>query len=291
MENVIDIQKLWKLVRQHWILILILAVVGAGASFGISKFIIKKQYAATVSILVNRADSDANAGLQAAGQQADIQLISTYKNIITQPIILDAVAHNLSTNQKIVVTPAKKAEFGINRLGERYVIRKAQPAVYRYQPAKYDLKAAQLPKLISIANDPNSQVFNITVKTTDAQEAADIANETASVFKKKIGKLMSVKNVTIVSNAMVNKTPVAPNVKLITLAGLMLGVIVALAIIIIRDLTDRTVKSFDFFTEEMAVNDLGTMYLVHDVQSYRDYVKEHNMSDGQEVSRSQRRRV
>lgn len=291
MDNVIDLQKLWKLIRQHWLLLMILAVVGAGVSFSISKFVIKKQYAATVSILVNRADNEANAGLQAAAQQADVQLINTYKNIITQPIILDTVAKNLSSTQKIMVTPARKAEYDTNRFGEQYLVKAGKDATYRYQPAKYDLKLHDLDKKISISNDPNSQVFNVTVKTTDAQQAADIANEVASVFKQKIGKLMSVKNVNVVSKATTNHTPVAPNVKLITIAGLLLGIIIGLAIIIIRDLTDRTVKTFDFFTDDMGVNDLGTMYLVHDVKSYHEYRKEQRKEDNNEPRREQRRRV
>lgn len=291
MENVIDLQKLWKLVIQHWIFIIILAVIGAGSSFVVSKYVVTKKYAATVSLLVNSENDSNNPNLQFANQQADVQLISTYKNIVTQPIILNDVARNLSTNQKVLVTPAKKAITRVNRLGEEIVVQKAVPATYKYQPAKYDIKASTLAKMISITNDTNSQVFNIMVKSTNPQQAADIANEIAKVFKAKIVKLMNVKNVNVVSAANANKIPVAPNVKLITLVGLLLGIIVALGIVVIRDLTDRTIKSLDFLKDELEINDLGTMYLVGNMKSYQDYVNEKGARKINDDKNVHRRRV
>lgn len=285
MENVIDLQKIFKLVRQHWIFIIALAIIGAGSSFVISKYVVTKKYTSTVSLLVNSANDNTNGNAQFANQQADVQLISTYKNIITQPIILDDVAHNLSTNQKIQVTPGKKAITRINRFGDEIIIQKAVPATYKYKPAKYDLKASELAKMISIASDANSQVFNITVKNSNTKEATDIANEIAKVFKTKIVKLMNVKNVNIVSAASVNRIPVAPNTKLITLIGLFIGIVLALGIIVIRDLTDRTLRSVDFIKDDLEVNDLGTMYLVGKVKSYKDYVNQEGITSNKNIHR------
>lgn len=290
MENVIDLQKLWKLFIKHWIFIIVLAVIGAGGSFVVSKYIITKKYSSTVSLLVNSASNN-NSNLQFTNQQADVQLINTYKNIITQPIILDDVAHNLSTNQKIKVNAGKKAVTRVNRFGEEIVIEKAVPATYRYVPAKYNIKASSIAKMISIKNDVNSQVFNVTVSGTNAQQNKDIANEIAKVFKSKIVKLMNVKNVNVVSDAVVNKTPIAPNVKLITVAGLLLGTMIAFGILVIKELTDRTIKSIDFITKELEINDLGTMYLVGDTKSYQDYIHENGLKNTADDKKNYRRRV
>ncbi|CAH0416486.1 capsular biosynthesis protein [Periweissella fabaria] len=291
MENVIDLQKLWKLFRKGWLLIFILAILFGGLSFFVSKFVLNKEYASTVSLLVNRVDNNNNIGAQYGAQQADVQLISTYKNIITQPIILNNVAKNLSTNQKIIVSPAKEPEYGRNRFGEKIILKEGKSAVYRYQPAKYKIDASTLAKSISITSDVNSQVFNITVKNKNSQEAADIANEIAKVFKNKIVKLMSVKNVSIVSKALVNNKPISPNMKLITLLGFVFGAIIGFMILVVREITDRSVKSIDFYTNDLNINDLGTLFMVEKVPTYREYIQENLDKKIMNDKKMHRRRV
>ena len=285
MDNVIELQKLWQIVKKGFWLIITLTIVGGLVAFGISKYVIPKKYDASVSLLVNRAQDDDNSGTQFANQQADVQLISTYKNIITQPVILDKVAKNLSTNQKITVKKATKAKYVTNQDGTKRLVKKAKAARYRYVPAKYELKSKDLTDLISITNDTNSQVFEVTVKTKDPVEAKDIANEIGDVFKHKIGKLMSVKNVTIISKATVNRQAVFPNTKLLTLAGLVLGMMMAFLLLLVRELTDRSITNIDFIKEELQLNDLGTMYLVGKVQSYSNFTADSHRAGARKIKR------
>ena len=90
--------------------------------------------------------------------QADIQMISTYKDIITSPVIQDSVKKQTQ-----------------NQLGSK-------------------------DSDVSVSTETNSQVFTVNVTSTDPDTAASVANKTASVFKNKIGKIMSVNNVTIVQS-------------------------------------------------------------------------------------------
>lgn len=80
------------------------------------------------------------------------------------------------------------------------------------------------------------------VTSKNSQLARDAANEIAKVFKQKVSSIMSVSNVSIVSKALDNKKPVAPNVKLSTLAGLVFGMLIGFAWGLIKELTDRTIK-------------------------------------------------
>lgn len=90
----------------------------------------------------------------------------------------------------------------------------------------------------------------------------DIANAIAKTFKNKVASIMSISNVSIVSKATVKNTPVSPNVKLITLAGLILGVLIGFIWGVIRELTDRTVKDVDFLTDELQLINLGKISYV-----------------------------
>ena len=51
-------------------------------------FVMTPKYSATTQILVNRKLSDDMAGAQLQQTQADVQMINTYKDIITSPTVL-----------------------------------------------------------------------------------------------------------------------------------------------------------------------------------------------------------
>lgn len=74
---------------------------------------------------------------------------------------------------------------------------------------------------------------------------------------------MSVNNVTIISRADTPKTASFPNKKLFTLAGALLGLILSFAYALIQELTDTTVKSDDFLTDELGLTNMGAVGHIH----------------------------
>ena len=91
----------------------------------------------------------------------------------------------------------------------------------------------------------------------NAYVAADIANAVGKVFSKKIKKMMQVNNVTIVSNAKVNTTPVSPNKGKNVFLGAILGAFVGFMIIYFKELTDKTVKDSSFLTDNLGLTNIG----------------------------------
>ena len=67
---------------------------------------------------------------------------------------------------------------------------------------------------------------------------------------------MNVNNVTIVAPA-TNGVQTSPNVKLFTLAGFVIGLILSFAVIIIREMSDTTVRDDSFLTEQLGLTNLG----------------------------------
>ena len=110
MDNIIDIKRLWLILRKNMLLMIVWGIVFAGAAFGTSKFVIQPEYSSSVALLVNRKQ-DENAGAQFQNQQADVQIINTYKDIITRPVILGTVVKNLTATDKQLV---KKAQPELN---------------------------------------------------------------------------------------------------------------------------------------------------------------------------------
>ena len=275
MDNVIDLGRLWLIVRRNWMFMLALGVIIGGVAFGVSKFVIHPQYSSSAALLVNRKQDGDQAGVQYAAQQADVQIINTYKDIITRPIILNSVVNNLTKPHKEQIQAAAPAQYATNAYGEQVQTAPAHPAKYKLVAAKYDdtdLTADSVAKMISISNQTNSQVFSVNVKSGDAKMSKDIANKIAEVFKDKVAAIMSVSNVSIVSKAMTNSKPVAPNVKLITLAGFLLGVFAGFAWGFIKEVTDRTVKDLEFLTDELKLTNLGVIGYIGKIRDVKDVV-------------------
>ncbi|MCB5816384.1 capsular biosynthesis protein [Lacticaseibacillus paracasei] len=269
MDRQIDFSQLWNVFKRSFIAMIILGILGMAAAYFGAKALIAPKYESDTSLLVNRKqDNDSNMQLNA--QQADIQIINTYKDIITRPVILETAANDLTSPQRVMTKKAKKAVYGTRYnattgVREEYVTEKAQPAQYKLTPAKYsNLSADDLAKMVSVSTQQNSQVFTVNVKDTNAIRARDIANEVAKVFEKKIATIMSISNVSVVSKATANWTPVSPRLNMIALIGLVVGVIIAFMCGLVREITDQTIKNIDFITDDLGLVNLGIVsYVQH----------------------------
>lgn len=304
MDRQIDFSQLWNVFKRSFIAMIILGILGMAAAYFGAKALIAPKYESDTSLLVNRKqDNDPNMQLNA--QQADIQIINTYKDIITRPVVLETAANDLTSPQRVMTKKAKKAVYGTRYnattgVREEYVTEKAQPAQYKLTPAKYsNLSADDLAKMVSVSTQQNSQVFTVNVKDTNAIRARDIANEVAKVFEKKIATIMSISNVSVVSKATANWTPVSPRLNMIALIGLVVGVIIAFMWGLVREITDQTIKNIDFITDDLGLVNLGIVSYVQHMndmdQAIEDAkVKKQDLSDDLESTdfpRRSRRRI
>lgn len=137
MDNVIDLRGLWLIVRRNGWLMILSGILFSGISFGVAKFVIRPMYSASADLLVNRQHDDTQQGLQYNDQQAEVQIINTYKDIITRPIILNAVVKELNSPRKVQVSPAVPAKYGVDALGQPIQTSPARKSVYKMMPSAY----------------------------------------------------------------------------------------------------------------------------------------------------------
>lgn len=245
-QNVVTISEILLTLRKHIKLILGTTILITALAAVVTFFVMTPKYSAGTQILVNRKLSADMQGAQLQANQADIQMINTYKDIITSPVV-----------QKVVKTQTRNL------------------------PGSVDSE-------VSVATQTNSQVFTVNATATNPNTAASVANKTATVFKQKIVKIMSINNVTIVSKAVVNNTPVSPRVNLNLLAGVVLGLILGIGLAFLSEFNDKTVKDESFLTDTLGLTSLG---IVNEIKQ-RDLEKQVSQRlAGFERSENMRRRV
>lgn len=260
MNNVLELRQLWDIIRKHFLVILFMAIIGAGLGFGIAKFLIAPTYSASTSMLVNRSNDNNNGSVNLSDQQADVQIISTYKNLVISSNVLGDVSKQLKHPEPIVVQEAKPAEYRTLADGTQRLITPAKKEIIKPSSQKpYNLSVDQLKKMVTISNQLDSQVFAINVKAKNAKEAAVVANTVADSFKNKIGDFMKINNVSIIDSAKVDNTPVAPNKKLFTLAGLVLLGGLTFLVVLAKELSDTTIKNSDEVSQLFGLTNLGAV--------------------------------
>lgn len=258
-EVTIDLRRLFILIRKHIISILIW-MIGLGLiAYGVSEYVLVPKYTASTQLLVNRKSTDANQAY--ANQQADVNAITTYKDIITSNVILKGASKYLANPVTLVkkATPAKKAVYRTEDDGTRTLVKKAvkaKPAVYKRESKSYSVSASELASAVSVTTTTSSQVFTLSATAETPAKAQAIANAVAREFKEQIPKIMDVNNVTIVAEA-AKGSQSYPNVKMITVVGVLAGLVISLLIIIIKDLSDTTVREDSFMTNELGLTNLG----------------------------------
>ncbi|KMY52976.1 hypothetical protein AC623_02375 [Bacillus sp. FJAT-27231] len=153
--------------------------------------------------------------------QANLQLINTYNVIIKSPVILEKVADNL--NLKLTVK--------------------------------------KLSNKITVQNEKDSQVVNVSVEDPDPKQAAAIANEIAAVFQEDIVNIMNVDNVSILAKAEATKgiSPVKPQPLLNILIAFIIGLMAGIGVAFLREYLDNTIKTEQDVERLLGLSVLGSV--------------------------------
>ncbi|CDI61178.1 YveK family protein [Lactobacillus helveticus] len=285
-DNTIDLTQLLQLCRRHiWALILWsvgLALVG----WGIANFVISPKYTSSAQILVNQKSNKNDPNTAYITQQANMQLVNTYKDIVTSHVILQDASDRLA-NPVRVVKKAKPAKYRTNADGRRVLVRKAQPAVIERDGKSYSVSASQLAKDISVNTQQQSQIFSVSATADTPEKAKAEANAVARSFRDQIPNIMNIDNVTIVAPA-TNGVQSSPNVKLFTLAGFVIGLVLTFAMILIREMTNTTVRDDTYLTQDLGLTNLGYVSHFHVSSSFK-LIKKNNKPAAKREQRKRRR--
>lgn len=225
-EDTIDLGAIFNLLLARIGWIILMGVLVGIVAFVITKFVIVPKYTTSTQILVinenkNAADSAGN-GVNFSNIQSSTYLAKDYVYMITSKPVMQQV---------------------ISELG--------------LQDTSYSALASQ----ISVTTPDDTRILIISVTDEDPVKAKQIAD---SVRENSIEHIQSVIGTDTVRSidgdigAVVPTSQSSPNVKRDTILGVLLGIIIACAIIILRYILDDSIK-----TEEDVHNRIGLSVLVN----------------------------
>ena len=217
----LTIQDIIHALLAHVILILISSLVVGVIAWAYTTYKIPKMYKATVTLFAQSAKPDESQTITNSGLNANRQLASTFSNIMHSNTVMKMAAQELKAA-------------GLN---------------YNY---------AQLKNMTTMGTT-NTEIFTATISTSDRKHIKLIADTIADKGVERIKDVVVNGDVQILDYAEVPGAPYSPNVKANTITGVIIGFVLACAIVVIRALTDTTIWSEEDLSKQYKFPVLGSV--------------------------------
>lgn len=205
--------------RRYIVMIVATAIAGGLIGYAVMYFLITPKYSSQAELLVNqRAEQQI---IQYSEVQTNIQLINTYRAIITGHSVLSQVDENLN------------GKYGIGTLSGS----------------------------ISVDQPENSQTFYITATMDSPEEAQEVVEEVLKTFEEIITEVYGHADVNlfILAPASYNPNPDSPRQLFYVIGGGIAGLLISVVTVLFVEIMDSTVKDNDFFAFQGLMN-LGIIY-------------------------------
>lgn len=221
MEELVSLQEIVLILKKRILLIFTTMILGVIVLAGITFFLVTPQYGTDTQLVVQSNQENTTSINLQSDLTGNVMMVNTYKDLIKSDVVLDQVSSQLAKENGIQYT------------------------------------SSELNQMISVTQSQNSQMFSIKVVSRNAEEAMEIANKTAMIFKEKAVEILKVDKVSIISLAKLKTIPVSPNKKLNLLAGAVIGLVLGVLSAFLLEFLDKTVKDAKFIETDLGLPLLG----------------------------------
>lgn len=228
----IDIKRMIEVVLDRIVSVIVITIIFGIVSFLLSEFIIVPKYESTITMYVNNRRNSAESSSETRTMTSDLtasqMLVPTYIEMIKSNNVLQEVSDEIK-----------------EKTGEKFTVRKIK-------------------EMIKAEAVVNTEIISVSVKTEDSRMAREIANTIADVAPEKIQKFIELSDVRIIDRAKISTSPVSPNVRNNTILGALLGFVLSISFILLREIFDVRVKTVDDLTSMFQYPVLGTIPEIHE---------------------------
>lgn len=202
----IDLGRVFRAVMNRAWLVSIVALICAAVTFAGTFFFITPEYESSAMFYVNnnnRTYGETSTSISSGD-------LTTSRNLVDSYIVI------LNTRETLV-------------------------DVINYAGVSYTYK--ELKSMITSAAVNETEIFKVTVTSTDPKEAERLANAVASVLPQRIGTIIDGTSVKVVGAAVAPSGPSAPSYTKNTIIGFLLGLMLSVGVIVLRVIFDITVRT------------------------------------------------
>ena len=175
--------------------------------------------------LVLATSNESDKSITATDVNLNSKLVSTYSEIVKSDSVVGTVIKNLGLN----------------------------------------MKDGELKKNVSVSAVEDADIIKITVTNDDANEATRIANEIAKVFSDKIKDLYKINNISILDPATPDYTPSNINHTKDVIIFAFIGIVIAVAYVLISNMLDTTIKSAEDIEKGFGIPVLVSIPLIENI--------------------------
>ena len=184
----------------------------AAIGFSIASFVIAPQYSSSIMLYVNNSSvSIGNTSFSISSSEitAAQSLVKTYTEILM----------NRTTLNKVI------------------------------EKADVDYSYEEVYSMISAGSANETEILQITVTCEDPYESAKIVNCIAEVLPVRIAEIIEGSSMEVVDSGVVNEQKVSPSITKYTAIGLLIGIVISSAILVILAIMDDTIHDEEYILQ------------------------------------------
>lgn len=218
----IDFKRIFEMIKQKLVYIVLITVIGAIVSGCITNFFITPQYTATVKLYAwSNSEHILSPGnnVTTGELEASQMLINSYLVTIQSDTFIEKVADQVGGN------------ISVN-----------------------DIK-----KMLSCSAIEETNIFRVSITSPNPKQAEEIANIIADVCPDELIRILKVGGVEIVDYAKEPSKPSSPNTKKNILIGAAAGFILSFAFFFIKDIFDTSINDENDLKKEFDIPIIGTV--------------------------------
>lgn len=164
--------------------------------------------------------------------------------------------------QSTSITSLADIQMGTSLTSDYMELIKSRPVVDQViENIELDMEYEGLLRKLSVSNPADTRILKITITDEDPRMAKRIADDFAAVSQKQISEIMKTDEPSIVEKGHVAENPESPNKKLNILIGMLLGLMISTLAVIIKHLTDDTIKTPEDVAMYLELNTLAIIPL------------------------------
>lgn len=213
----LDLREIFGLLMSKSGVIILTAILGAVIAFAFTKLLITPMYQSTTQIYVKSNTAYDSQQINVNDLQSSTYLTKDYRVLVKSRPVLEQVIADMSL----------------------------------------EMKSQELAAKISVNTPTDTRIITIAVTDADPMLAKTLADRIREAAKTQIQGVMGIEAVNTVEEGNLPEYPVSPNLKMNMIIGFALGLILSMAIVILRFILDDTIKTQDDIEKYLGLSVLG----------------------------------